>query len=130
MTLTGRVINSGKVTAEAVVLDSAFAFIGQFDPASGTLVFEGHPLHGCSLAGKVLVCTTGKGGTIAPFIAYQADRNGKAPAAILCEHADPILTECALVIDIPILDSFDRNPVEAIKTGQRVAIDGETVVVD
>ena len=130
MKLTGRVINGGKVTAQAVVLDSAFAFIGQFDPAMGTLVFEGHPLHGCSLAGKVLVCTTGKGGTIAPFIAYQANQEGKAPAAILCDHADPILTECALVIDIPILDTFDQEPTKAIRTGQTVAINGETVTVE
>ncbi|WP_461211580.1 aconitase X swivel domain-containing protein, partial [Desulfocurvus sp. DL9XJH121] len=83
MLMKGRVINSGKVTAEAVVMDSAFSFIGEFDPDRGVLVREGDPLNGCSLAGKVLVCTTGKGGTIAPFIAYRAKQVGKAPAAIL-----------------------------------------------
>lgn len=130
MKIKGRIVNKGKASAEAVVLDGAFSFIGQFDPDTGALVHEGHPLHGAVLAGKVLVCTGGKGGTIAPFIAYRAKQAGNAPAAILCERADPILTECALVADIPMLDTFDQSPVAAIQTGQRVDIDGDQVTVD
>ena len=129
MMLKGRVINNGVVEAEAVVLDSPFSFIGEFDPATGKLVLEGHPLHGCSVAGKVLVCPGGKGGTIAPFIAYEAKRAGNAPAAIVCEAADPILSECALVLDIPMLDGFDGSPLEVISTGQRVRVEGEIVSV-
>ena len=130
MKLEGRVINGGKAEGTAVVLDVPFSFIGDFDAASGTLVIAGHPLYGTNIAGKVLVCPTGKGGTIAPFIAYQARQAAKAPAAILCENADPILCECALVIDIPILDQFGTSPVEAIETGQRVTITDKEVTVE
>ena len=130
MKLKGRVINGGKAAGSAVVLDVPFSFIGDFDAGGGTLVIAGHPLNGTDVAGKVLVCPTGKGGTIAPFIAYQAKQAGKAPAAILCEDADPILCECALVIDIPIMDRFDTSPVAAIETGQRVIISDAEVAVD
>ena len=130
MKITGRVINSGDVRGTAVVLDGPFSFIGDFDAASGTLVMEGHPLHGETIAGKILVCSTGKGGTIAPFIAYQAKLAGTAPAAILCEKADPILCECALVIDIPILDGFDPAPAASIATGQQVSIEGAEVGIE
>ncbi len=126
MKLKGRIINGGAAAGTVVVLETPFSFIGDFDAATGTLVMDGHPLNGTGVAGKILVIPTGKGGTIAPFIAYQAMQAGKAPAAILCETADPILCECALVIDIPILDSFDESPVKAIKTGQDITIkDGE-----
>jgi len=130
MILKGRVINGGEAAGEAVVLDTPFSFIGEFDAGAGTLVLEGHPLNGASVAGKILVCPTGKGGTIAPFIAYQAMQAGKAPAAIVCETADPILCECALVINIPILDSFKVSPLKAIKTGQMVTIANGEVSVE
>jgi predicted aconitase with swiveling domain len=126
MRFTGRVINSGSVTAEAVVLDIPFSFIGDFDPETGKLAIEGHPLFGESLANKILVCPTGKGGTIAPFIAYRAWQKGNAPAAILCQNADPLLCESAITINIPILDSFNQDIVASIKTGQTISItDGE-----
>ena len=129
MRLKGRVINGGKVKAEAVVLDVPFSFIGDFDPDTGKLTIEGHALYGKSLANKVLVCPTGKGGTIAPFIAYQALQKGNAPAAILCEKAEPLLCESAIAINIPILDSFDENLLETIKTGQLIAINNDEVIV-
>lgn len=129
MRLKGRVINGGKVKAEAVVLDVPFSFIGDFDPDTGKLAIEGHPLCGESLANKILVCPTGKGGTIAPFIAYQAWQKGNAPAGILCEEAEPLLCESAIAIDIPILDRFDENPVETITTGQSVSINNDEVIV-
>jgi len=128
--LKGRVINGGDVKGEAFVLDVPFSFIGDFDPDTGKLTIQGHPLCGESLADKILVCPSGKGGTIAPFIAYQARQQGNAPAAILCEKAEPILCESAITINIPILDSFDENPVQRIKTGQFISINNDEVTVE
>lgn len=130
MKLKGRVINGGSARAEAFVLDVPFSFIGDFDPDTGELSIEGHPLSGKSLANKILVCPTGKGGTIAPFIAYQAWQEGNAPAGILCEKAEPLLCESAMAINIPILDSFNENLFEAIKPGQSIAIIKEEVFID
>lgn len=122
MELTGRVVNGKNVEAEALVLDRPFSFIGDFDPKTGELTIKGHSLDGKSLAKKVLVCVTGKGGTIAPFTAYQAARKGNAPVAILCEKMEPIICECALVMDIPILDGFAESPVKAIRSGQMLSV--------
>jgi predicted aconitase with swiveling domain len=129
MKLKGRIINGGSADGEAFVLDIPFSLIGEFDPKTGKYGVQGHPLFGESMAGKILVCPTGKGGTIAPFIAYEAWKNGTAPVAILCEKADPILCESALTINIPVLDKFDASPVKNIKTGQRVSIRDDEVIV-
>jgi predicted aconitase with swiveling domain len=130
MKMKGRIINGGEVKAEAFVIGVPFSFIGDFEPETGKCAIEGHPLYGKSMANKILVCPTGKGGTIAPFIAYDAWKAGKAPAAILCIKADPILCESALVIEIPILDEFDANLFMSIKTGQMISICGNEVVID
>ena len=129
MKIKGRVINGGEAIGKAFVLDIPFSFIGDFDLQTGTLAVENHPLFGKSLAGRIIVCPTGKGGTIAPFIAYQAKKNGHAPAAILCETVEPILCESAIVIDIPIMDSFDKNLLAAIQTGQTISISGNEVTI-
>jgi len=129
MKMKGRIINEGNAKGEAVVLDMPFSFIGDFDPDTGSLTIPNHPLSGKSIGNKILVCTTGKGGTIAPFLAYQAKENNNAPAAILCRKVDPILCESALAIDIPILDSFNKDPVKFIKTGQFIIIDGDEITV-
>jgi len=127
--MKGRVINGGNASGEALVLDVPFSFIGDFDPDTGKITILNHPLFGKSLANKILVCPTGKGGTIAPFIAYQAKKKGNAPAAILCKKVEPILCESALAIDIPILDSLSKDPVEHIKTGQFIVIENNEVSV-
>ena len=129
MKTRGRVINGGRAVGLAFVLDVPFSFIGDFDPDTGNLTVIGHPLFGESLANKVLVCPTGKGGTIAPFIAYQAKTKGTAPAAILCKKVEPILCESALAIDIPILDSLGDDALEQIKTGQLVRIENDEISV-
>lgn len=130
MNLKGRVINIGRASGTALVLDFPFSFIGDFDPGTGSIVVEKHPLKGATVAGKILVCPTGKGGTIAPFIAYQAMQANNAPVAILCQKADPMLCECALIMDIPILDGFEQDIVKAIRTGQHVRIDTSLVMVE
>ncbi len=131
MNLKGRVVSEGDAQGEAVVLDGAFSLIGDFEASTGILTAKGHPLMGQSIAGKILVFTTGKGGTIAPFIAYEAKAAGKAPAAFLCDKADPILVESALVSGIPLLDRLEPGPVnKAIQTGQKVRIAGNQVTVE
>ena len=129
MNLRGRVINGGSASGEAIVLDTPFSFIGDFDPDTGKVTIPGHPLFGKSLANKILVCPTGKGGTIAPFIAYEGWEKGNTPAAILCRKVDPVLCESALAINIPLVDSFEAKSFERITTGRFITIENDQVVV-
>jgi hypothetical protein len=130
MELKGKVINKGKAEGMAVVLDSAFSFIGDMDPKTGELTMTGSPLAGQSLAGKILVFPTGKGGTIAPFIAYLAQNNGVAPCAILCDKVEPITAESAMVINIPLMDSFSLKLTDTIKTHDKIKIDTEKEMIE
>lgn len=129
MNLPARSLNPGHVTAEAFLVEQAFSFIGDFDPQTGALLIPHHPRYGESLAGKVLVCPGGKGGTMAPFLIYEAFQQGSAPAAIVCNRADPILFESAMAIDIPIFDRFDGDVLTLFKNGQQVTINGEAIAI-
>ncbi|EBR4705535.1 TPA: DUF126 domain-containing protein [Salmonella enterica subsp. enterica serovar 1,4,[5],12:b:-] len=130
MKLQARALNPGNVTAEVFLVEQAFSFIGDFDPQTGALLIPHHPRYGESLAGKALVCPGGKGGTMAPFLIYEAYQQGNAPAAIICNRADPILFESAMAINIPIFDSFEGDVLALLKNGQLVIINGENIAIN
>ncbi|EDU0614759.1 TPA: DUF126 domain-containing protein [Salmonella enterica subsp. salamae serovar 53:z4,z24:-] len=130
MKLQARALNPGNVTAEVFLVEQAFSFIGDFDPQTGALLIPHHPRYGESLAGKALVCPSGKGGTMAPFLIYEAYQQGNAPAAIICNRADPILFESAMAINIPIFDSFEGDVLALLKNGQLVIINGENIAIN
>ena len=125
MKLIGRPANPGQAEAEAIVLDVPFAFTGDFDPGTGVLTIKGHPLEGKKIANKILVIPFGKGAVNAATVLYSAHKKGSAPVGIICDKADPITLECAMTVGIPIIDSFDSNPVDVIQTGDYVKITGE-----
>jgi uncharacterized protein len=129
MELRGRTINGGNVEGEAVVLSEPFSFTGDFDPDSGTLTMKNHPLFGVRIAGKILVIPSGKGAVNASIGIYRAHQKGNSPAGIICRKGDPITVECAMTADIPILDSFDRDPIDAIRSGDYLKILGEAGIV-
>ena len=129
MELTGRTINKGDAESEAVVLETPFNFTADFDPGTGTLGIKGHPLYGKRIGEKILVIPAAKGAVTAAITIYHANKRGNAPVAILCRKADPITVECAMVIDIPIMDSFDKDIIEVIKTGDHVKVFGEKGII-
>jgi phosphomecalonate degydratase small subunit len=129
MELRGRTINRGDAESEAIVLETPFNFTTDFDPRTGTLGIKGHPLYGKKIGNKILVIPAAKGAVTAAITIYHAKKRGNAPAAILCRKADPITVECAMVVDIPIMDSFDKDIIEVIKTGDHVKIFGEKGII-
>lgn len=129
MVLNGQVLNSGRVEGKAVVLDIPFSFIGDFDPETGKITIRDHKLEGENIGKKILVYPFGKGGTIAPFIVYEAKERGNAPSAIICREAEPLVALCAISIDIPIVHRFDKDPVKCINTGNTVTVNGNNGTV-
>ena len=129
MELKGRTINKGSVEGVAIVLEAPFSFTGDFDINNGTLVIKGHPLFGQKIAKKILIIPMGKGAVNAPIGLYKAQKQGNAPIGIICRKADPLTVECAMTVDIPIMDSLEKDPIVTIKTGDHVKILGEEGVV-
>lgn len=125
MRINGKTLNGGNISGEAIVFDVPFSFIGDFNPDLGTVTMSGHPLFGKSVKDKILVIPTSRGGTIAPYIAYYAKKNNVSPAAILCNIADTITLECALTIDIPIMDKFTEDITKVLSTGDLVEINSD-----
>lgn len=118
----GRVINGGCVSGDIVVSEMPFSFVGDFDPETGIVTNPDNNLYQQNIANKILVCPTGRGGTLTPIVAYIAQKNGTLPSAILCKEAEPLIVEAAIVSEIPIIDSFPEDPFKLFSSVKSVQI--------
>src|SRR5512135_3870145 len=124
--LTGRRISPGRTVGEVLATHMGISFFGGVDPETGVVVEKGHELEGQSIRGKVLVFPTGKGSTVGSYTLYRLKKAGCAPAAILNLEAETITAVGCIISDIPCVDHL---PIEKIKTGMQVSVDGESGVV-
>jgi predicted aconitase with swiveling domain len=127
MILTGRSISPGTASGQALVTSMGLSFFGGVDPETGCVVEAGHELEGQSVAGRVLVFPTGKGSTVGSYTLYRLKLGGMAPAAIVNAECETITAVGCIISDIPCVDHI---PIDRLKTGDRLVIDGEQGTVE
>ena len=130
MKIRAHTVSEGKAEGEAVVYNGPFSFMGDLDPATGTVRVPRHPLEGKSLASKVFVFTTGKGSGAGDTVAWKAKQKGTAPAAIICLESEPILSGAVIASEIPAVDRPEKNVFELIKTGDHVRVNATAGTIE
>ncbi len=130
MILTGKTVKRGEVEGEAIVSRMPFSFLGDLDVNTGKVVPKGHDLEGQSIAGKIFVFATGKGSTVGPNVAYQAKQLGNAPKGMICQEVEPVMAMVAIMNDIPMVHMLDRDPIQAIQTGDYIKMNATKGIVE
>jgi len=127
MIYSGRKICAGRAEGEALVTSMGISFYGGVDPETGVVVERGHTLEGQCIAGKVLVFPTGKGSTVGSYTLYRLKLGGMAPAAIINAECETITAVGCIISEIPCVDHI---PMDYLKTGARLIVDGEQATVE
>lgn len=125
------VVVPGEARGELIVLDEPLSFWGGFDAESGMIIDEHHPQIGANLTDKIVVMPFGRGSSSASSVIVEAARLGTAPAALVMQEADEIITTGAVVADelyaraLPIL-LVDDSDYERLTHSARavIAVDG------
>jgi len=123
----GRKIFQGQVEGEALATSMSISFFGGVDPENGVVVEKGHELEGQSISGKILVFPTGKGSTVGSYTLYRLKHAGAAPLAIVNAECETITAVGCIISEIPCVD---RVPIEQIRSGATVLVDGDQGVVE
>jgi uncharacterized protein len=121
----GRSICPGLAEGEALVTRQGVSFLGGVDPETGVITEVDHELHGRSMAGKVLVLPALKGSAGGMWIIIRLAKAGLGPKAIVVNKADTILVGAVIMGEIPTIDSLAADPLELVKNGDLVRINGE-----
>jgi predicted aconitase with swiveling domain len=129
LTIHGRKLIGGKVCGTALVSRDSVSFWGGVNIYSGEVNEPGHDINGQCMAGKILVCPSGKGSGAGSLRLYDMWDRGLAPLAILNRKADEVVVIGAIISKIPMIDNFDVDPVETIKTGDELEIDADNGIV-
>ena len=124
MKIKGHIVSRGMAAGPALVSREAISFLGGVDPATGVVIERGHPLFGRCVRGTVLVFPGGKGSTVGSYVIYQLKKNGVAPAAMINVRAEPIVAVGAIIAGIPMVDRLEQDPLQTIRDGQPVTVDG------
>jgi len=133
-TLTGRALHPGSSSGELLILDQPISFWGGVDH-HGVIIDVHHPQCGVSVAGKVLVMTSGRGSSSATAVLAELIRAKKAPAAMIFTECDIILVIGALVsaelyqIQMPMVELTEELYAKIPKAGSiSVEADNENMV--
>jgi len=129
-TIRCRMVVPGRVTGEAVVSRSRLSFWGGFDPVSGKVIDATSPLFGYSLKDKVLVLISTKGSSGTSGNLATAKKKGNAPAAFINTEVDSLAALGCVVQEIPFVTDLDRDPFDAIATGDMVTVDAEKGLIE
>jgi predicted aconitase with swiveling domain len=127
MKFQGRKIYQGQVEGEALVTSMGISFFGGVDPETGVVVEKGHELEGQSISGKILVFPTGKGSTVGSYTLYRLKLSGLAPLAIINAECETITAVGCIISEIPCVDKI---PIEQLKTGAQIVVNGEQATVE
>ncbi len=112
-----------KVEGEALVAADNFSARYDLDRIRGVFSRPNHKLAGQSYVGRVLVLNAAKGGVATAWMLNEMASRGMAPLALLLNAANPIMAQGAAFANFPLLDRFERDVTEAIRTGDRVVVD-------
>ena len=129
-TLTGRALHPGSSSGELLILDQPISFWGGVDH-HGVIIDVHHPQCGVSVAGKVLVMTSGRGSSSATAVLAELIRAKKAPAAMIFTECDIILVIGALVsaelyqIQMPMIELTEELYAKIPKTGS-ITVDADS----
>ena len=107
----------------ALVARDNFSARYDLDRLEGVFSRPSHELHGQSYVGKVLVLNIAKGGVATAWMLHEMKSRDMAPAALLLNAANPIIAQGAAFAGIALIDRFDVDITEAIKTGQTVRVE-------
>jgi len=110
------------VEGEALVSRDPIHFVMDIAPETGDVIGVKHSLYGENIAGKILVIPSAKGGVQSAMGIAELAKNNNSPKALLYDRTNPIMVQGAVMTNIPIMDGFDQNPVEVVKSGDWVKV--------
>jgi len=127
--IRGRKVVGGQSEGEALVTRQTISGWGGVNPMKGEVIESHHQLKGVSFAGKILVFPGAKGSSGWSGVFHLTRLTGCAPLGMLYNITTTKAALGAVVLRVPTMTNFDRDPLELIETGDWVRIDADAGVV-
>ena len=111
------------VVGTALVAKDNFSARYDLDRKAGVFSRPTHALAGQSYAGKILVLDQAKGGVATAWMLHEMTSRGMVPLALVFNRVNPILAQGAAFAGVTMVDRFDGDVTDLIRTGDELRID-------
>ena len=111
------------VSGPALVMREGFSPRYDLDRTTGVITRIGHGAEGESIAGRVLIMPTAKGGVAAGWAFLAMQQKGIAPCALVFGRLNPVMVQGAVLARMPIMEGWVEDALALIATGDMVHID-------
>jgi uncharacterized protein len=111
------------VTGTALAAKDNFSARYDLDRKVGIFSRPSHALAGQSYIGKILVLDTAKGGVATAWMLRDMIERGVVPLALVFNRVNPILTQGAAFGGVTMVDRFDGDVTDLIRTGDALRVD-------
>jgi predicted aconitase with swiveling domain len=128
--LRGRTVVPGRAEGEALVTSQAIPGWGGVNPVQGVITETRHELRGVSFKDKVLVFRGAKGSSGWSAMYHTTRLAGTSPRALLFNEMTTKVALGAVVMRVPSITDFDRDPLTVIETGDWVVVDADAGTVE
>ena len=118
------------VTGEALVAQDNFSARYDLDRKAGVFSRPSHVLAGRSYNGRILVLDQAKGGVATAWMLRDMKERGIIPLALVFNRVNPILAQGAAFAGVALVDRFDGDVTDLIRTGDRLHVDPTAGVVE
>ncbi len=118
-----------QVTGRALVASDGFSARYDLDRLKGVFSRPNHKLVGQSYVGQVLVLDIAKGGVATAWMLHEMVKMGKAPLALILNHANPVMAQGAAFGDIALIDRFEVDITAELRTGDLLEVDPPSATV-
>jgi hypothetical protein len=107
----------------ALVAQDNFSARYDLDRKKGIFSRPSHALAGQSYSGRILVLNDAKGGVATAWMLHEMKSRGIVPLALVFNRVNPILAQGAAFGSVSMVDRFDGDVTQMIRTGDRLRID-------
>ncbi|HEX5110512.1 MAG TPA: DUF126 domain-containing protein [Vicinamibacterales bacterium] len=128
--LRGRRVVGGRAEGEALVTRETVPGWGGVNPVQGIITETRHELRGVPFKDKVLVFRGAKGSSGWSAMYHITRLAGTAPKALVFNEMTTKVALGAVVMRIPSVTDFDRDPLDVIETGDWVVVDADRGCVE
>ena len=100
------------------------------DPKTGLIRERNHELAGKCVANKVLIFPSGKASSVVQIDGlFKLAQNNLAPKAMIVKDVETVLVVSAFIAKVPLVDRLEKDPFDAIRTGDFVKVDADRGIV-
>lgn len=104
----------------ALVCDEGFSARYDYDRYRGVISRETHPLYGQTIAGKIVVFRTSKGGVATSWMMLDMVERGTCPAGFIFGRTNPVMVQGAVLANVALMHELEPDPLATIRNGDTV----------